>query len=100
MDKFRSKTLLIFASLVLVFSTALFSPHAAANSMDDDKFKGPAMVFDLLFARPIGLVGTALGSAVFVVSLPFTLLGGNVGEAGKVLVIDPVKFTFVRPLGE
>jgi len=31
--------------------------------------------------------------------LPFSLLGGNVVEAGKALVVEPVKFTFFRPLG-
>ena len=32
--------------------------------------------------------------------LPFSLLGINVGEAGSKLVLDPARFTFVRPLGE
>jgi hypothetical protein len=34
-----------------------------------------------------------------VVSLPFTALGGNVGAAGKALVVDPGKAAFVRCLG-
>jgi hypothetical protein len=99
MDKFRSKTLHLLASLVLIFSSVTLSQQAIADQVSFED-KAPAMIGDLVFARPIGLIGTVLGSAVFVVSLPLTLLGGNVGEAAKALVIAPAKFTFVRPLGE
>jgi hypothetical protein len=34
-----------------------------------------------------------------VVTLPFSLLGGNPGEAAEVLVMNPGKNTFVRCLG-
>jgi hypothetical protein len=44
----------------------------------------------------VALVG---GSVVFVLSLPFSALGGNVGEAADKLVVDPARYTFVRPLG-
>ena len=58
-----------------------------------------AMTGDALFARPALLAMTLVGGAVYVVSLPFSLLGGNAAEAGKVLVVDPAKATFVRCLG-
>lgn len=58
-----------------------------------------AMIGDLLVARPLLIAATAVGAAVFVVSLPFTALGGNVGAAGKALVVDPGKAAFVRCLG-
>lgn len=54
---------------------------------------------DLLVARPVQLVATAAGTVVFIASLPFTLLGQNVGQAGKTLVAGPAKATFVRCLG-
>jgi len=98
MDKFRSKTLQLLVSLMLVFSTVTFSQQAVADSVLIED-KAPAMIGDLVFARPIGFIGTVLGTGVFVVTLPFTLLGGNVGEAANFLVIKPAKFTFVRPLG-
>ncbi len=59
-----------------------------------------AMVADALVARPIGLVTTVVGSAVYVVSLPFSLLGGNEKQAREKLVKEPTAFTFKRPLGE
>jgi hypothetical protein len=58
-----------------------------------------AMAGDLLVARPFGLVWTVAGSAIFVVSLPFTALAGNVKEAADTLVVGPAKETFVRCLG-
>ena len=59
-----------------------------------------AMVADALVARPIGLVTTVVGSAVYLVSLPFSLLGGNEKQAREKLVYEPTAFTFKRPLGE
>jgi len=58
-----------------------------------------AMAFDAVVVRPVSFVGTVLGSAIFVASLPFSALGGNVGEAGHQLVVVPGEFTFDRPLG-
>lgn len=58
-----------------------------------------AMTGDALFARPALFVATVVGSVVYVVSLPFSLLGGNAGEAGETLVLGPAKATFVRCLG-
>jgi hypothetical protein len=57
------------------------------------------MVGDIVVARPFGMVITLVGSALFVVSLPFTALGGNVKEAADTLVVGPAKETFVRCLG-
>jgi hypothetical protein len=57
------------------------------------------MMADAVVARPVGVVITVLGAAAFVVSLPFSLLGGNVDEAADKLVMGPVRETFVRCLG-
>jgi hypothetical protein len=57
------------------------------------------MVFDFAFVRTLGLVGLALGTAAFVVSSPFSGMGGNAEEAYHRLVVDPAKYTFQRPLG-
>src|SRR5690625_1953105 len=58
-----------------------------------------AMTPDALLVRPLGLVATVLGAGLFVVSLPLSALGGNVGEAAQTLVVAPAEMTFVRPLG-
>ncbi|MEZ5502071.1 MAG: hypothetical protein R3E50_05210 [Halioglobus sp.] len=58
-----------------------------------------AMVGDLLVARPIGAVLTVGGAAVWLVSLPFTLMAGSASEAAGTLIGGPAEATFVRCLG-
>jgi hypothetical protein len=59
-----------------------------------------AMLADLVFLRPLGIAGMALGVAVFIVSLPFTLPTKSVNKAAQKLVVDPATYTFARPLGQ
>lgn len=58
-----------------------------------------AMVGDFFVARPLGLVLTAGGTALWLVSLPFTLAAGNANETAETLVLGPAEQTFVRCLG-
>lgn len=74
----------------------LASPALAAR---DDEPSAEEMAADVLVARPLGLVATTLGAAVFVVSLPFSAVGGNVEQAADTLVLGPARETFVRCLG-
>ena len=57
------------------------------------------MTADTLFVRPVMFVTTLLGAGVFIVSSPFSALGGNIGESWEVLVEKPFETTFVRCLG-
>jgi hypothetical protein len=57
------------------------------------------MIIDGLVVRPLGLVATVLGTVAFIITLPFSAIGGNVEEAGEVLVVGPAAFTFTRCLG-
>jgi len=58
-----------------------------------------AMVGDFFVARPLGLVMTAGGTALWLVSLPFTLMAGNAGDTAETLILGPGEQTFVRCLG-
>ena len=81
------------AACLLAFSSV---GHARAV---DESPTALAMTGDAIFVRPVLLATTIVGSAVYLVSLPFSLLGGNADEAGEVLVMGPAKATFVRCLG-
>lgn len=59
-----------------------------------------AMALDVLIMRPLMVAATAIGTGLFLVSLPFTVPGGDVGAAAQRLVVDPARYTFVRPLGD
>lgn len=83
----------------LVLVALLLAPSVFAQSSIDEKPNAFAMAGDLVVARPIGLVMTAVGGAAFIVSLPFTALAGSVSESAENLVLGPGKETFVRCLG-
>ena len=84
-------------SAALIAAMAIGSMPAYADP--DDKPAPSEMIADVAIARPFGAAMTVLGTAAFVVSLPFSALGGNVDEAAEQLVIGPAKSTFVRCLG-
>ena len=83
----------------LVISCLLVPQTLWAQKAIDESPNEWAMVGDLLVARPIGAVLTVGGAAVWVVSLPFTLLAGNASEAAGTLIGGPVEATFMRCLG-
>lgn len=92
------------AGLALAACVALAAAPAAAQgvSPSDPVLGDPAadMVADLLIVRPLGLVGTVIGAAGFVLALPFTVPSGSVGDTGQTLVVRPFEYTFNRPLGD
>ncbi|SDX68009.1 hypothetical protein [Marinobacter mobilis] len=75
-----------------------FASAGHANTINDAP-SALEMTADAVIARPLLLATTVVGTAVYIVSLPFSLLGGNAGEAGEVLVLGPAKSTFLRCLG-
>lgn len=87
---------LIRAVLFLSLAWGMSAPVLAGP---EDEPSALAMTSDLVVARPIGVAMTAIGAAVFVVSLPFTALGGDVSRSADTLVTGPAQETFVRCLG-
>ncbi len=89
-----------------MLTTATVSLPMTASASDyvfdnvNDAPTGGEMLADAFLVRPFMLVGTVLTTASFVVTLPFSVIGGNVGEAANRLVAEPVKYTFARPLGD
>lgn len=98
MSRILAKIALIFLISSLVFIP--FGPAFAQTGFGNGEPDAEVMIGDLLVARPLGLVSLVVGSTFFLVSLPFSATGGNIGTASKKLVIEPAKFCFNRPLGE
>ena len=71
-----------------------------ANETTEAPNGAGAMVLDAFLLRPLGLAATVLGTATFLVTLPFSLPTRSADDAAKVLVIKPAEYTFARPLGE
>ena len=55
---------------------------------------------DALVVRPACLVATVVGSAVFVVALPWAAISKTVKKTADELVGKPANATFVRPMGD
>ena len=93
----RSMVIAIIAALLIV---PFASTGLAEEYFEREDPSGGAMMYDVIVVRPVGIVATAVGSIFYVISLPFSLLGQNAGEAGEALVKEPAAYTFKRPLGE
>jgi hypothetical protein len=78
----------------------MFSANVAAYEVLHEEPTGGTMLADAFMVRPFMLVSTILGTVTYIVTLPFSLLGGNAGDAGQKLVVEPARYTFIRPLGE
>ncbi len=87
------------AGIAFLIATLLAPQVLWAESAVDESPDPWAMAGDLVVARPLGAVITVGGAAVWLVSLPFTLLAGHAGEAADKLIIGPGAATFARCLG-
>lgn len=83
--------------IIVTLFVAIALIAASGPAFGSDELNIPV---DVLIIRPATLVGTVLGTALFVVALPFSIPSGSVKMTAKTLIVEPFKFTFTRPLGE
>ena len=71
--------------------TAIMQPAAAAIEIDETDF-GPSygtMAVDTVVGKPLQLATAIAGTAAYIVSLPFSLIGGNADQAQQKLFVEP-----------
>lgn len=100
----KGKKLLAMSLAVTMAASTALSGVARADQMSDDIFdesrpKGGSMIMDALIARPLLAGATVVGAAFFVVSMPFSLVGGTVGHTWERMVLTPGEQAFIRCLG-
>jgi len=88
--------LFTIAAMIII---PLSSEALAQTRMEQGPPDAGAMVVDFVLLRPLGLVTLVAGFTVFVLSAPFSALGGNINTAWDKMAVDPAQFTFARPLG-
>jgi hypothetical protein len=88
-------TLVVLSLLIAPLGAMAKETYDGMESVSD-----AAMAADIVLARPLGIVSLVGGFGLFIISSPFSALGGNIGEAWGTLVTSPAKFTFARPLGD
>lgn len=93
------KRLIVLLTALALVAVPCMTCFAQGIEQDHDVIAGK-MAGDALIVRPLGLCATLIGGAVFLVSLPFSALGGNTKPAYDYLLADPFEFTFNRPLGQ
>src|SRR5689334_8370400 len=87
----KSGIIALLCAAILWAST----PNSVAQT-----YNGSAVAVDVLLVRPFCLLGTIVGSAIFVISLPVAVPSRSVHSAAHALVVVPAQATFVRPLGD
>ena len=100
-----SKKLAGYLVAVILTVTMTAMPMVASadnfNYMAEDAVPtGGEMMADAFLMRPFMLASTVVTTVTFIIMLPFSALGGNVGESADRLVVEPAAYTFTRPLGQ
>ncbi len=98
MHNLLKRTIIIF--IVVSLLAVPFSAFAAESLNRNKEISAGAMAADTLTLRPLGIISVVAGFGLFVISSPFSAAGGNIDKAWNAMVTKPVKFTFVRPLGD
>lgn len=92
--------ILLTGGLILCPLQASADTESEYARFPTEKRSAESMVFDLALVRILGVAGLVVGTGAFLVSLPFSVPGGNAEEAYERLMADPARYTFKRPLGE
>jgi hypothetical protein len=85
----KSKLLTVLTSISLVVIT--MNSASAAIEIDETDF-GPSydtMVVDTVVGKPLQLVAAVTGTAAYLVSLPFAVVGGNADQSQQKLFVEP-----------
>jgi hypothetical protein len=90
---------IIFFLAALLLAAPLAAPVMAQAEAESEEATAGSMAYDLFVMRPLGLAATVIGSAVFVLALPFTAITDDVGDSSEKLIADPWDYTIRRPLG-
>jgi hypothetical protein len=83
-------------AMLVILSFVMSSVPAFGSEPKD----GIEVAADVLLVRPVSLVALVVGTAMCIVALPFAITSGSTDKAGQLLVLDPLKYTFMRPLGD
>jgi hypothetical protein len=80
---------------ILAVTLSTTTPAFAEGAADPT-----SVVVDVLVARPVSLVMTVAGTALFVVTLPIAAASRSVPTTTHILVAGPARDLFARPVGD
>ena len=88
----KAKVLILLCAVIMGMGDITVSRARDENSI--------ATITDVMLVRPGCFVATIIGSAFFVVALPFAAMSHSVRKTADTLVITPAQATFTRPVGD
>jgi hypothetical protein len=87
----KTKFLILFCAIVIGMGDLAVRAH------DENSI---ATITDVTLVRPGCFLATLIGSAFFVVALPFAAMSHSIRKTADTLVITPAQATFTRPVGD
>ena len=88
----NAKVLILFCAIVMGMGDVTLSRAEDENSI--------ATITDVTLVRPGCFLATMIGSAFFVLALPFAAASHSVRKTADTLVVTPAQATFTRPVGD
>ena len=85
--------------LLCIVSLVVMPLGASALASPVTPISDGTMVADIFVVRPLQLAALIVGTGVFLVSLPFSALGNNVDQSYEMMMREPARLLFKRPLG-
>lgn len=91
---------LLLLTISLVMGSLCSTGWAGDKWAKEDPVGQEWNAIDLIFARPLGVAAGIVGTAIFIVSLPFTIPTGGVADAADMFITKPFQFSFTREFPE
>lgn len=90
----KIKSVLLIAAMLATmnFNTTAF----AGEDVETQEVRRTYKVADILVVRPVGLAMTIAGSALYLVTIPVTVISGDSEESAEILVKKPARMAFSR----
>jgi hypothetical protein len=90
--------------IILVMAVSLLvipfgSSAVAKNSQYPMNNSAELMAADFAVVRPLQIAAFALGTVIYFASLPFSAAGNNNCDAYRMMITEPARMAFDRPLG-
>ena len=90
------KILLLLLTVSLIMGSLYSTGWAGDKWAKEDPVGQGWSAMDIIFARPLGIAAGIVGTAIFIVSLPFTIPAGGVADAADMFITKPFQFSFTR----
>jgi hypothetical protein len=94
------KTVLVLLTIVVLVALPFEQAAVAQFRPDAAEPDAAAMIIDVVPVRVLSFCGLVIGTVAYVVTLPLAYISGSQEMAAQKMVVEPARYTFIRPLGD